>query len=632
MNPTTQQSNLRRSARARHPTSNGQALGKSSAQTTNNNTQTQGRRQVSKAAINSLLAKIYEEIHRASIKDTLNGRYATQELLFQARVCRFFDLLAPGDRITLDQTLQTYDVHDFRAGSIANEVKRALLVPHPNRLMDFCKDTSLLLLSICAHSQSFRESITGNDQSVARGKPRWDDIYPAIKNCASSLELFALSRPNFDCLNNLQAWNKHFSTTLEWVFSNHTDGVLKGINATNFGIEANDLTPIHHIEDEPEHKVHHHWILSRQAQRPAVRAEIEYTVTEDLSRVDFVNDYYAVTGRSRKGKGQKTVSPIPLKVGSLQKLKQLNIEKSVVLPNQPWPLGLLENVDGAPDFCSRPACFVCGLMGSTVTVGPNGRALSFSPASCSCTFKDYLKNQAAPFNDPKGVLVELYTTEETGVGVRSLQRISRKVPIGAYFGEIYPEKEVATGQQLVRYGKPKGDVYHLSVESQPSPSEYDEGGGFTVDAGHLGNWTRYMNHSCRPNVGFYPVNIGQRWVVVAYTEKVIKFGDDLVTDYGEAYFLTQNLNCLCGEEICKYKDLFPDNSGSGSDSDSDSYSHSHSHSNSGASPAKKRKTTSHAISNGNVAVLVQNQPSARKTMKKASRTVMQAAVRGTKRG
>lgn len=639
MNPPVQQSNLRRSARARHPTSYGQALQNASAQATNNSNQTQRRRRVSKTALNRLIANIYEEIHRAAIRETQNGRYATQELLFQARVCRFFDLLAPSDRIALVQTLQDYDVHDFRAGSVANEIKQARLITYQSRLIEFCKDSSLLLLAICAHSQSFRESITGSDQSVARGKPRWSDMYPIIKDCASSLELFALSRPNFDPLRNLQAWNKHFSTTLEWVFKEYTTGILKGTNATNFGIEANDLTPVHHITDELEDKVHHHWVL-RQEQQPAVRAEIEYTVTEDMLRADFVNDYDTIAGRSRKGKGRKKASPVPLTVGSLQKLKQLNIEKSVVLPNHPWPPGRMNNVHGVPDFCgdTTTPCIVCEAVdpGDTVNVGPDGLALPFALYPCHCTFKDLLKSKTA-FNDPKDVLVELYTTDKTGVGVRALQRIPKGVFIGAYFGEIYPGEDNQTGEYIVRYGKPKGDVYHFSVCLDNNDS------GFVVDAGHLGNWTRYMNHSCRPNVTFSTKNVGQRCVVLVQTERVINFGDALLVDYGEDYFNAQKLNCLCGEEKCQFKDKFPSKNATttaakraaSSDQDSDSDSTA------SLPPPKKRMKTmasSKGTGKGSVTVLIPTPiQTARKTIKMPTRKTRtrqakQATGRATKRG
>jgi hypothetical protein len=167
-----------------------------------------------------------------------------------------------------------------------------------------------------------------------------------------------------------------------------------------------------------------------------------------------------------------------------------------------------------------------------------------------------------PFNNSADILVELYTTKDKGRGVRSLQRIPKGTFVGNYLGEIYPEinLDAAPGadNEMNRYGAPEGCVYHFSVPMGPLPHPTplpNNHPHFTIDSAHLGNWTRFMNHACFHNVGFKIVNLGQRWTTVCKTVKEIKFGEEVTTNYGRAYFERRGLDCRCGHSSCKLKNM-----------------------------------------------------------------------------
>ncbi|EXJ63005.1 hypothetical protein A1O7_03449 [Cladophialophora yegresii CBS 114405] len=552
---------------------------------TSNGTGNRHRRApISKVKIDGLMTKIYEEIRCAAINklsSRTNEIYAVREFLFQARLRRFFDLQPEDERENLRRCLEEYDVHHPRGGSVAQDVKRALDFPEPDRLTEFCDGPKLLLLTFCAHSASFRDVIRRSDADSRReGLSRWVDIYPVIESCKSSLELFARCF-DFDWVGNLQAFEKHFDTLLRYVYSDERES-LEGINQSNFGIGEGDLAETHQIPDEEESYVHHHWALPTEDDQPAVRPTIEYTVTRDMERAPFVNDFYAIVDRPRiRRKAKKAKLPVTLPLGSSLTLKQLDIIRSVILDpsNHTWPPGAFSNVLERPDFCGAAGhkCKACGVAApdpvdqskadnETVVIDSNGNAEpepehASSPGyPCQCTFNELMElrnDKRAGFTHPDSLLIELFTTNDKGRDIRSLQRIPKDTFIGEYVGEIYPVRDVDTGKTITRYGHPDGNVYHFSVPigAPPSPGTTDNRPSFTVDSAHLGNWTRFMNHHCYPNVSFYTVNVGQVWTTVIRTVREIKFREEITVHYGPNYFYYRGLDCRCGHARCKLKNV-----------------------------------------------------------------------------
>ena len=78
---------------------------------------------------------------------------------------------------------------------------------------------------------------------------------------------------------------------------------------------------------------------------------------------------------------------------------------------------------------------------------------------------------------------------------------------------------------------------------------YDTCTSMHIDAGPMGNYTRFINHSCKPNCE--AVDLAPNKVTIV-TDRFIKQGEELLLDYGEQYF--EDLTCLCEEENCLEND------------------------------------------------------------------------------
>ena len=65
-----------------------------------------------------------------------------------------------------------------------------------------------------------------------------------------------------------------------------------------------------------------------------------------------------------------------------------------------------------------------------------------------------------------------------------------------------------------------------------------------IDAGPMGNHTRFINHSCTKENCV--AKILDEVTIVAI--KDIEPGEELLLNYGEGYF--EHLTCLCGEKYC----------------------------------------------------------------------------------
>ena len=521
------------------------------------------------------MIKIYEEIHRAATDDrpraSTNIYYDTRYFLFAARLRRFLDLLADSDRQTIEDQLRDYDVGNFRAGDVVGDLQITLgHFREPGRLTEFLDDPKLLLLTFCAHSPSFRAALDRSDNDSKRGGlPLWSEIYPLIKDCTSSLELFSRSYP-FDWRSHLHAFEDHFRSMLREVYNDNqkaAGGALEGVNHSNVGIAEGDLDEIHVITDWEGDHIHHHWALPKEVKQPAVRPSIEYTVTtsgRDPQYHPFVNDYYAIVDRPKlKNTTRRRPTPfVRLPLNSNQTLNQLDITKSIILDEgiHQWPNGASNNIVGVVDFCGAPdnPCAACGMTAPNPTAPADGTVVvdgdgCAEPCPCHCTLADLtaIKN-SDPFKNPNDVLVEIYTTPNKGRGVRSLQYIPQDTYVGAYIGEVYPEADPETGGHVDRYGPPDGNGYHFTMQAGLSPQAEDSF-KYSIDSAHLGNWTRFMNHSCDANVAFGLANLGQRWAVVCKTAKDIEFWDEITTDYGDDYFINRDLTCRCGlKKICRF--------------------------------------------------------------------------------
>lgn len=146
-----------------------------------------------------------------------------------------------------------------------------------------------------------------------------------------------------------------------------------------------------------------------------------------------------------------------------------------------------------------------------------------------------------------------------------LEKVSQSIP-SVVNVEFMGRGIVATVSYAV------GDLIgELIGEITPLPDKSDKGNGWGItlgrgDLGHdemrdvceiqcinFGNWVRLVNHSCEPNVQFVEMPISGRWRIILEVLKPIVVGQDVVTSYGEDYFMRGDMRCLCGTESCLEK-------------------------------------------------------------------------------
>lgn len=74
---------------------------------------------------------------------------------------------------------------------------------------------------------------------------------------------------------------------------------------------------------------------------------------------------------------------------------------------------------------------------------------------------------------------------------------------------------------------------------------------YQIFQGQKGNFTRFINHSCRPNSQFqrfYWRGI-ERILVVS---RGVPASSEITVDYSDSYWGKLRKNCLCGEAGCRF--------------------------------------------------------------------------------
>ncbi|KAL2266698.1 hypothetical protein VTJ83DRAFT_6050 [Remersonia thermophila] len=113
--------------------------------------------------------------------------------------------------------------------------------------------------------------------------------------------------------------------------------------------------------------------------------------------------------------------------------------------------------------------------------------------------------------------------------------------LGEYLGELLPlgapevmqSDYIFTLDAVTRKTRGKRGARH-----DVAPEVY-------VDAAQHGNWTRFVNSSCTPNVEALARQAGRVRMVVYRAVRAIRPGEQLFVYYGKGYFTSRGLRCLC---------------------------------------------------------------------------------------
>ncbi|KAK0663424.1 hypothetical protein QBC41DRAFT_329211 [Cercophora samala] len=92
-------------------------------------------------------------------------------------------------------------------------------------------------------------------------------------------------------------------------------------------------------------------------------------------------------------------------------------------------------------------------------------------------------------------------------------------------------------------------AYIYSMNSHNGESEYN------IDSGMYGNWTRFANSHCNPNVECCPEQIGGIRVLAFSALRTIRENEQILINYGKRYFDELNLLCTCDAFPTPHKTL-----------------------------------------------------------------------------
>lgn len=131
---------------------------------------------------------------------------------------------------------------------------------------------------------------------------------------------------------------------------------------------------------------------------------------------------------------------------------------------------------------------------------------------------------------PARHLVELREYPTRGVGVRALANFKKGDILDEFVGQIVPTYTL----------DPK---YAIIVDSEKKPEDW-----VFISPKRLGNWTRFINHSCDASTEFKRMTIGDRVVVNVVAIRDIFIFEEITADYGEDYW--ESRECQCGTSNC----------------------------------------------------------------------------------
>ncbi|KAF4555123.1 SET domain-containing protein 8 [Elsinoe fawcettii] len=77
-------------------------------------------------------------------------------------------------------------------------------------------------------------------------------------------------------------------------------------------------------------------------------------------------------------------------------------------------------------------------------------------------------------------------------------------------------------------------------------------GRYQIYQGNMGNFTKFVNHSCVPNSQFERFNwLGTQRIVLV--SKGVDSGEEITVDYSDEYWRHLDKECLCGHPSCRYQ-------------------------------------------------------------------------------
>ncbi|KAJ6353152.1 hypothetical protein OIU76_002208 [Salix suchowensis] len=152
------------------------------------------------------------------------------------------------------------------------------------------------------------------------------------------------------------------------------------------------------------------------------------------------------------------------------------------------------------------------------------------------------------------VKLEVFKTDNKGWAVRAGEPILRSTFICEYIGEVLNEQEASNRRD--RYGK-EGCSYIYKIDAHTNDmSRMVEGQAhYFIDSTKYGNVSRFINHSCMPNLVNHQVLVNsmdsQRAHIGLYASRDIACGEELTYNYRYELLPGEGYPCHCGASKCR---------------------------------------------------------------------------------
>ncbi|KAL1840776.1 hypothetical protein VTJ49DRAFT_7731 [Mycothermus thermophilus] len=211
-------------------------------------------------------------------------------------------------------------------------------------------------------------------------------------------------------------------------------------------------------------------------------------------------------------------------------------DSSDILPPEALPIMQLpRNLKGADVFCLN-----CG------------RTPSSGKCNINC-YREFRNTHFVPAESKIHIRRTAPGTHYTGLGVyvnSDSTGFREGDYLGEYLGVILPpgahetleSDYVFTLDGVIRQkGDEGGRRVTRSSHHEVAPEVY-------IDAAKYGNWTRFVNSACSPNVEALTEQAGRVRMVVYRAVRAIRPGEQLFVYYGKGYFTARRLKCLCPDD------------------------------------------------------------------------------------
>ena len=157
-----------------------------------------------------------------------------------------------------------------------------------------------------------------------------------------------------------------------------------------------------------------------------------------------------------------------------------------------------------------------------------------------CEICDQCQCSCAPLACPwiTHPLVELVHFGDRGTGIRVLQSVRKSETLAEYVGEVKPASfpdPVYSMAISVKFDNLNSDIAQISSK-------------------RLGNWTRFINHSCDASTEFIGAIVGNKSRIFVQATRDIETFEEVTVNYGPEYWAGPGATqlCQCGASSCEF--------------------------------------------------------------------------------